>query len=447
MSIELFSIVLLLVMFVAAAIKPINLGIMGIVAAFLLGTIGGGLTVDEIFEGFPGDLFILLTGVTLLFAIAQSNGTTDLIVRGGLRLIGGNVGLMPWVMFAIATAFTTVGAVTPAAVAIVAPIALKFADRHNISPFLMGILVVQGANAGAFSPINPFAVIANGVLQSRDLPVSPGLLFFYCFAFNVLLAVVVYVAFGGLRLLGTSRTAAGATAGAPAAATGFASGIVPPAAPAPAGDDPDETNGGEVGLTWYRAITLFGILALALMTMLFDIDVGFGSITIALVLLAISPAEQEGAFSRMPWGAVLLVTGIVTYVAVLESIGTFDYVEGAIAAVGSPALAALAASYVGGVISAFASTTAMLGAIIPLSAPILQDPAVPALGVVTAIALASSVVDTSPFSTNGALLLANVQNVDRRVFFRWLLYWGILITALVPLVAWLLFVVVGALIS
>lgn len=445
MSIELFSIILLLFMFVAAAIKPINLGLMGLVAAFLLGTLGGGLSVDEIFEGFPGDLFILLTGVTLLFAIAQSNGTTGLLVQGGLRLIRGNVGLMPWVMFAIAAAFTTVGAVTPAAVAIVAPIALKFADRYSISPFLMGILVVQGANAGAFSPINPFAVIANGVLQSRDLATSPGLLFFYCFAFNLVLAGVVYVVFGGVRLLGMSPAAA--TAGAPATA-GFASGIVPSAAPGPApADDSDLMDGEDGGLTWYRAITLAGILALALMTMLFDIDVGFGSITIALILLAISPAEQEGAFSRMPWSTVLLVTGIVTYVSVLEGIGTFDYVEGAIAAVGSPSLAALAASYVGGVISAFASTTAMLGAIIPLVGPILEDPAVPALGVVAAIALASSVVDTSPFSTNGALLLANVQNMDRRVFFRWLLYWGILITALVPLVAWALFVVVGSLIT
>ena len=89
----------------------------------------------------------------------------------------------------------------------------------------------------------------------------------------------------------------------------------------------------------------------------------------------------------------------------------------------------------------------MLGALIPLAAPILEDPAVPALGVVTAIALASSVVDTSPFSTNGALLLANVQNVDRRVFFKWLLYWGIFITALVPLVAWALFVVIGGLVA
>ncbi len=359
---------------------------------------------------------------------------------------------MPWVMFALAEVFTTVGAVTPAAVAIVAPIALKFADRYGINPFLIGILVVQGANAGAFSPINPFAVIANGVLQARDLPVSPGLLFFYCLAFNLILAAVVYVVFGGVRLLRASPATAGATAGATGGAPGMMSGIVPiAAAPADSDGEPDDDadvpGGEDGGLTWYRAVTLAGILTLTVLTMFFDIDVGFGAITIALVLLAISPAEQERAFAQMPWSAILLVTGIVTYVSVLESIGTFDYVESAIAAVGSPALAALAASYVGGVISAFASTTAMLGALIPLAAPILQDPTVPALGVVTAIALASSVVDTSPFSTNGALLLANVQNVDGRVFFKWLLYWGILVTALVPLVAWALFVVVGSLVA
>lgn len=241
-----------------------------------------------------------------------------------------------------------------------------------------------------------------------------------------------------------------AAEGAPAASIGITSGIVPSSSssPDPAEDDSEDITGEQDGgLTWYRAATLAGILVLTLLTTFFDVDVGFGAITIALVLLVISPSEQERAFAQMPWSAILLVTGIVTYVSVLESIGTFDYVEGAIAAVGSPALAALAASYVGGVISAFASTTAMLGALIPLAAPILEDPAVPALGVVTAIALASSVVDTSPFSTNGALLLANVQNVDGRVFFKWLLYWGILVTALVPLTAWALFVVIGGLIT
>ena len=49
----------------------------------------------------------------------------------------------------------------------------------------------------------------------------------------------------------------------------------------------------------------------------------------------------------------------------------------------------------------------------------------------------------SPFSTNGALVLANAQNVDRDAFFRQLLVYGAIIMLVAPLVVWLLFVVVG----
>ncbi len=116
MSLELFSIIVLLVIFTIGTIKPINLGVMSFAAAFLVGQLGGGLTVDQIFGVYPGDLFILLVGVTFLFAIAQTNGTIDLLLNGGIRLVRGNVGLVPWVMFALAALFTTLGALTPAAV-------------------------------------------------------------------------------------------------------------------------------------------------------------------------------------------------------------------------------------------------------------------------------------------------------------------------------------------
>ena len=75
MSPELFSIIVLIVMFVVGTVWPINLGVMGFVAAFLVGTLLGNLSVNTIFDGFPANLFILLAGVTLLFAIAQKNGT------------------------------------------------------------------------------------------------------------------------------------------------------------------------------------------------------------------------------------------------------------------------------------------------------------------------------------------------------------------------------------
>ena len=52
------------------------------------------------------------------------------------------------------------------------------------------------------------------------------------------------------------------------------------------------------------------------------------------------------------------------------------------------------------------------------------------------------IVDVSPFSTNGALVLANApESVDKDRFFRQLVAYGALVVALAPVVLWLVFVV------
>src|ERR687885_2579575 len=101
MSPEIVSIIVLVIMFVIGTVLPINLGIMGFVAAFLVGTTLGGLSADKIFDGFPANLFVLLAGITLLFVIAQNNGTIDLLTGWSLRLVRGNIGFIPWIMFAL----------------------------------------------------------------------------------------------------------------------------------------------------------------------------------------------------------------------------------------------------------------------------------------------------------------------------------------------------------
>jgi hypothetical protein len=51
------------------------------------------------------------------------------------------------------------------------------------------------------------------------------------------------------------------------------------------------------------------------------------------------------------------------------------------------------------------------------------------------------VVDVSPLSTNGALLVANQSGMETKVFFRRLLLWSVFVIAIAPLLAWLIFVV------
>ena len=122
MSAPVLSIIILAAMFLLATVLPVNMGALAFVGAFLLGAVLLGMDTNDIIANFPGGLFLTLVGVTYLFAIAQNNGTIDLLVRGAIKMVGGRVALIPWVMFTISAIITAVGALSPAAVAIVAPI-------------------------------------------------------------------------------------------------------------------------------------------------------------------------------------------------------------------------------------------------------------------------------------------------------------------------------------
>lgn len=128
--------------------------------------------------------------------------------------------------------------------------------------------------------------------------------------------------------------------------------------------------------------------------------------------------------------------GIVTYVALMQEIGTVDYLGNAITKVDAPLLAALLICYIGAIVSAFASTTGILGALIPLAVPLLATGQVSAIGLVAALSISSSVVDSSPFSTNGAMVVANAPQEQQTMVYRQLMKWGFGLVLVAPLLSW-----------
>ncbi|WP_188987236.1 SLC13 family permease [Saccharopolyspora thermophila] len=416
---ELISILVLVAAFAVATTLSVNMGVLAFAAAFLVATLVAGLSEDDIFAGFPGDLFVVLVGVTYLFAIARANGTTDWLVRQAVRLVGGRIALVPWVMFGIGAVLTAIGAVSPAAVAIVAPIALNLAAQYRINPLLMGAMVVHGTQAGGFSPISIYGTIVNGVVARSGLPSNPVVLFLGSFAVNAVIAAVVFVVLGGLKLVR-------AEARQPALVGGGADVVV------------DETE--NVRLDRDRVLTLVGLAILVVTTLGFGLDVGLVAMSVAVVLSLVSPKTARQAPGEVAWPTVLLICGVLTYVGVLEKMGTIDYVGHSVAGIGIPLLAALLLCYIGAVVSAFASSVGLMGALIPLAVPFLLQGSIGPVGMITALAVASTVVDVSPFSTNGAIVLANAKGVDRDAFFRRLLVYGAMIVAIVPAALWLVLV-------
>ncbi|MDN3020414.1 SLC13 family permease [Streptomyces sp. S.PB5] len=472
MSPELISILVLVVVFVIATTRSVNMGALAFAAAFAVGELVADLDADGIFAGFPGDLFVVLVGVTYLFAIARANGTTDWLVHAAIRLVRGRVALIPWVMFALTAALTAIGAVSPAAVAIVAPIALSFAARYGISPLLMGAMVVHGAQGGGFSPISIYGTIVNGIVERENLPGNEVFLFLASLTANVVIAAVVFLLFGGRKLWamgaveGDAAVAGSApgTGGGKAPGTKGGAGRPSPAGgggPSPAGSAIDTAPAatGTTGtttvvppaaepattplLTPARIATLTSLVALVIAVLVFDLDAGLTAITLAVVLSTVWPADSRKAVGEIAWSTVLLICGVLTYVGVLDEMGTITWAGEGVSGIGVPLLAAVLLCYIGAIVSAFASSVGIMGALIPLAVPFLAQGEIGAVGMIAALAVSATVVDVSPFSTNGALVLAAAPDVDRERFFRQLMVYGGIVVAVVPAVVWLVLVVPG----
>jgi di/tricarboxylate transporter len=441
---EWVSIIALVALFVIGTLLPINMGALAYVAAWLVGVYALDLSEKEVLAGVSGDLVLTLIGVTYLFAIAKNNGTVDLIVRSAVRAVGGRVALIPWVMFFVTALLTAIGAASPAACAIIGPIALGFAGRYKINPLLMGMFVVHGAQGGGFSPISIYGTITNSVMEENNLPSSEMTVFLASLGVNLLMAVVLFLVLGGRRLMhmraddlddemtddlgdgGVSRSGGGTGAGA-----GTATMTATRTAQA-------------LGVRRDQVLTLVAFALVAVIALAFDKNIGFVAITAAVVLAVLSPNEHKDAVKQVAWPTVLLVAGVSTYAAVLTEAKAPEFVGNWAAALGAAVIGALVLCYVGGVVSAFASSTALLPVIIPIAVPLIANGGIGAATFVAALAISSTIVDVSPFSTNGALMLANrPDTISEQRYYKQILTYSVIVVVVGPLLVWAALILPG----
>lgn len=434
------SILALVLIFTIATKVPINMGILAFAGAFLVGGWVSGIPIDDIVDAFPGDIFLIVAGITLLFAIAKANGTINIIVESALRLVHGRRWALVWMMFLLSGALMALG--SPMAAGMLAPIAMRLAGKKKINPLLMGMAINHGALGCAFSPITIYGAFVNGLIKSAGYEANPLLLFIVPFALNTLFLAVLFAIYGRdlLHELPEDRdeiTGAGASAGAPTRphpspgyGTASATAVLP---------DVDVI--GRTPFNRERVATLIGILLLAVGSVAFNVDVGVSSICISTVLLLMAPKKMPRIEDKVAWPAVVLVCGMLTYMTVLKQNGTLDFLGDAATHLGSPLAAALILLYAAAIISAVGSSIGTLGIALPLAAPMLAAGELGALGFIIALAFASTVVDVSPFATNGSIVVAEADVEDRQRFQRSVLAYCGLVVLLAPLVAWALIVV------
>lgn len=110
------------------------------------------------------------------------------------------------------------------------------------------------------------------------------------------------------------------------------------------------------------------------------LDIGFTALTAGVVLALLFRHGSAAAAGSIAWPVVLLIGGIITYISLLQAQGVVDTLAGPVGDIGQPLLAAILLLLIAGLVSAFASTNAMFGVIVPLAAPFLATSSLPLLG-------------------------------------------------------------------
>jgi di/tricarboxylate transporter len=438
------SIIVLVALFTVATATPINMGVLAFCAAFLVGGLVSGIPLDDIVDFFPANIFVIIVGITLLFGIARTNGTIDLVVSGLLKLVRGRRWAIVWLMFVLGAVLMSLGSVL--AVGMLAPIAMPIARRYRIDPLLMGMMISHGVLGAAFSPITVYGAFTGGWLAEAGLPTDPVALYLVPLGLNFLIALGLFLLRGRSLLRRDDTTVEPVEPVEPVTGTSpggvegrpLPGGAAASVATATAPVRPADAEGETPGLTPLRLLTLAGMVGLLISAVAFRIDVGIASLCIAAVLLLIAPNRHKAAMNNITWSAVVLVCGMLTYMNVLDQNGTLEFLGQAAADLGSPLLTAFVLCLAVAAVSAIGSSIGTLGIVLPIAAPMLATGELGVIGFVAALAFCTVVVDVSPFSSNGVMVLANAQVDDRDAFQRRLLRYCATIVVLAPVLAWLL---------
>jgi di/tricarboxylate transporter len=396
---------------VLSCTSRLNVGLLALALAWVIGVYVGDLPLREVTSGFPVDLFLTLAGVTLLFAQAHVNGTLDVVAHNAMRLCRGRVGVVPIMYFGLGAALASAGPGNIATTGLLAPMAMATALKMRISPFLMAIMVGNGCNSGSLSPLAPTGIIVTGLMERIGLPGLQLETWIYNLLAHAIVGFGGYFLFGGFKLLTRA--------------------------------DRVEVEGEAVrSLDRHQVLTL-AMIALLIVGVIFgSFNIGMAAFAGAVLLSLLRAADDAEAIKRMPWGTILMVCGVTVLIGLLEKTGGMDLMTDLLSSVATQATIVPFLAVVIGLISAYSSTSGVvLPAFLPTAPGIVENlGGGSVLGVAATMNIAGHLVDVSPLSTIGALCIASVPSgeMSRRLFNQ-LLAWGMSMTVVGAIICWVLF--------
>jgi Na+/H+ antiporter NhaD/arsenite permease-like protein len=425
LSIVLFCVIIALSLY-DEHVQP---GLLAIAAGLFLALAIGGWGYSETIALFPASLFLTLTGILLFFGSAVANGTIDNIVHWMLdKMPATHPALIPFAMAGGVVLLTSLGVGNIGATAILAPAAMSVARKIELKPFLMILLIVGAANAGALSPLAVTGVLTRELISARMHEFGQvNLGEFGARLFTLSFIAQTVISFLGFFLLGGSK---------------WIREVKPSVLD-------------QEGVIWDRdqRITLGSIAMFVVTILLFSLPIlpagsqvrAWGSQVAAVafltlsILLILRAADIKRTFNAVPWSSIMMISGIVMYIEIASRAGAIDALTTAIVQLAPgvfllPLLFAFSA-----LLSVFSSSSGVVMPLFVSLAPGLAGAGVSPVDIVTGVGISAHLVDTSPLSSLGALCIAAAQTHGRTPgLYRSLLMWALFMVPTGALISWLL---------
>lgn len=401
------SLVLLLACLVLAVWRRMNIGMLALAACVPV-LLASGADPDKMYENFPGDLFTLIAGVALLFAHLERSGALRSIVNGVFRIVGDRVAVLPWACFVLAAAFTSLGAFSTAPIALLVPMVAYVSVRYPRMFFLNEMGVVIGANAAGLSPLNPTGEALHKALDKSHTTYNG----WGVWAISVTVAVI---AMAGLQVAEGLRNRRGGVPTAP-------------------GITEASVEQEEVTQPVYAIASVVGLLFFVVGVVVFHLDKGVTPMLVAVVLQFAFRPDEKALINRVPWNAILLLCGLLTYLGLVKDIGTMDAIQHGLTKVGTPALLVLVLAYLAALLCNIESSTiGVLTLVGPLiGSSFTGNPAITLI--VAAVAAPAALTVMNPVHVAGTLIVANTAPEQQSRTFARLFATSVSISAVAPAV-------------
>jgi Na+/H+ antiporter NhaD/arsenite permease-like protein len=424
MNLAWISLAALIVAITLSMVTSVNVGVVSLAMAWIVGVYLGGMPVAKVIGTFPIDLLINLIGITLLFGMANNNGTLGRIAARAVRACRGNAGVIPIMLFIIAVTLSSIGPGNIATTAIMAPMAMAVATRAAIPPFLMALMVGNGAQAGALSRFAPTGLIVNTNMEKIGLGGHETSTYLNNLLAHVVVTFAAYFIFGGWKLFTRRR-------GAP----------VEMAQSDQAGGRATEE---AIDVEPFEArhwLTLAVLATLVVVVIEFGAHVGLAAMTGAALLSLLRAADEKDAIKKMPWSVIVMVCGVTVLIGVLAAQRGMDLFTDLLARIATPGTVTFMIALVTGAVSVYSSTSGVvLPAFLPTVPGLAERLGVEPLSIAASMYVGGHLVDLSPLSTIGALCIAALPNeADAKKLFNQLLWWGLSMMVVGALICWLLF--------